>query len=90
MVHTYNASMHACTQTHTHDICNYIHTHMQCIQACVHRTHMHKGLRNEWNMILFHRWSHDGKYFARLSTDRLSVYETSVSVHMSLLYVGLI
>ena len=25
------------------------------------------------------RWSHDGKYFARLSADRLSVYETSVS-----------
>ena len=30
----------------------------------------------------FGRWSHDGKYFARLSTDRLSVYETSVSDHM--------
>ena len=55
----------------------------------VSHTHTHAHRQTDtWDclmdgMILFPRWSHDGKYFARLSTDRLSVYETSVSAHMT-------
>lgn len=29
--------------------------------------------------IVFLRWSHDGKFFARMTTDTLSIYETPVS-----------
>lgn len=28
------------------------------------------------------RWSHDGKFFARMSTDTLSIYETPVSFYI--------
>lgn len=29
--------------------------------------------------VLLFRWSHDGKFFARMTLDTLSIYETPVS-----------
>lgn len=34
-----------------------------------------------WRVICLLRWSHDGKFFARMTTDTLSIYETPVSRH---------
>ena len=35
--------------------------------------------RPAWHFFVFLRWSHDGKFFARMTLDTLSIYETPVS-----------
>ena len=32
--------------------------------------------------LLFSRWNHDGSFFARMSPDTLSIYETPVSMNL--------
>lgn len=49
------------------------------VESCSPRLHLIKR-QFQFNIFFFLlRWSHDGKFFARMTSDTLSIYETLVS-----------